>query len=77
MKTARKGSTPREAEPPGWAAAAPDDSNFQPFSHGDFIGARAGSRPLAELAQTVRKENRVLRADPTVIAYAAGAMGSA
>ena len=29
MKRARKGSTPRAAEPLGWAAAAPDDSNFQ------------------------------------------------
>ena len=42
---ARKGSTPRAAEPLGWAAAAPDDSDFQAFSHGDFIGALAASRP--------------------------------
>ena len=46
MKRARKGSTPRAAEPPGWAAAAPDDADFQAFSHGDFIEARTASRPL-------------------------------
>jgi hypothetical protein len=50
MKQARKSSAPRAAEPPGWAAAAPDDSNFQAFSHGDFIGARAAPRPLEENA---------------------------
>ncbi|MGB8436164.1 MAG: beta-phosphoglucomutase family hydrolase, partial [Burkholderiales bacterium] len=37
MKRARKGSTPRAAEPPGRTAPAPDDSNFQAFSHDDFI----------------------------------------
>jgi hypothetical protein len=43
MKRARRGSTPRAAEPPGWPAAAPDDSDFQAFSRGDFIGAPAAS----------------------------------
>jgi len=31
MQRARKGSTPRAAEPPAWATAAPDDSEFQAF----------------------------------------------
>jgi hypothetical protein len=29
-----------------WRPGAPDDSDFQGFSHGDFIGAPAASRPL-------------------------------
>ena len=45
MKRARRGSIPRAAEPPGWASAAPDDSDFKAFGHGDLIGALADSRP--------------------------------
>ena len=46
MNRARKSPTPRAAEPPGWAAATPDDFDLQSISYGDFIRARAAARPL-------------------------------
>ena len=51
MKRARKGFTPRAVEPPGWAAAAPDDSNF-PAEH---LAASAAPRGEAARGMSLRR----------------------
>ena len=51
MKSARKGSTPRAAEPRGWAAAAPDDTNFR----AEHLAASAASRGAAARGMSLRR----------------------